>query len=448
MLRLILTAALLSLLLVGSALAADDGHDHAGGHDHAYMIGDVYVDPHAGEAVMAGMAEMDASAAAIMPGGDIAMPDGGTWTTTVAFLRASLADHTAAVTALAVTPDGSTMFTGGKDGHLLIWDLATGDLLQQVQACNARINDIAVSPDNTYVVTAGEDGYIKVWDAVTAELLISIPAHLGGPNSQGAVGRFNQTIRSAKELTSPRYSAVRVPAVLSANSVAISPDSLYFFSAGDDGWVRKYSVEEDYQQSFQVYAGPFGVNEIILNASGQYLFAGSVDGYVNIYSAELGTLESQILAYENGAVTSLGLSVNEACLYSGSTTGELRIWDATTGSLIKKIGAHSGDVNWIGSLPDDSMILTGGADGMLRVWAHNSDLLGEIKTHVLALNDAALVDCTIATAGSDFKVRLWDGNFPGCQVGPIVDVIEQPYVEPPYVDPPMEPEPAQVVGNG
>jgi WD40 repeat protein len=339
------------------------------------------------------------------------------------------------------------MFTGGKDGHLMIWDLATGDLLQQVQACNARINDIAVSPDNTYVVTAGEDGYVKVWDAVTAELLIALPAHLGGPNSQGAVGRLNQTIRSTKELTSPRYSAVRVPAVLSANSIAISPDSLFFYTAGDDGYIRKYSVEENYNQTFSVYAGPFGVNKLLLNASGQYLFAGNNDGYVNIYSAELGTLESQILAYENGAVKSLALSTNEACLLTGATTGEVRIWDATTGSLIKKIRAHAGDVNWIGVLADDSMILTGGEDGMLRAWAWNSDLLGEIKTHVLSLNDAALVDCTIATVGSDFKVRLWDGNFPGCQVAPALPPVDVP-VDVPIYNPPADvvPPPADLKG--
>jgi WD40 repeat protein len=422
MLRLISGVALASLLWAGTALADDEWQ--------------------AAEA--AAMAAADAAhMAAVMPAapGDMVLPDGSTWTSTMAFLRETLSQHTAAVTALAVTPDGSTMFTGGKDGHLMIWDLATGDLLQQVQACNARINDIAVSPDNTYVVTAGEDGYVKVWDAVTAELLIALPAHLGGPNSQGAVGRFNQTIRSAKELTSPRYSAHRVPAVLSANSVAISPDSLFFFTAGDDGYVRKYSVEENYNQTFAVYAGPFGVNKLLLNASGQYLFAGGSNGYVNIYSAELGTLESQILAYENGSIESLALSTNEACLLTGATTGELRIWDATTGSLIKKINAHAGDVHWIGVLSDDSMILTGGQDGMLRAWSWNSDLLAEIKTHVLSLNDAALVDCTIATGGSDYKVRLWDGNFPGCQVAPFIDAPPVEYIPPVEIPQEVIPDP-------
>jgi WD40 repeat protein len=396
-------------------------------------------------------AAMDAAAAeqvaAIMPGMDIAMPDGGTWTTTVAFLRQSLDAHSAAVTALAVTPDGSTLFTGGRDGHIRIWDLATGDLLQDVHACQAQINDIAISPDSTYVVTAAEDGYVKVWDAVTAELLIALPAHLGGPEAQGAIGRFNQTVRSAKG-SAPRYAAERVPAVLSANAVAVSPDSLFFYTAGDDGYVRKYSVEENYTMTYEVFASQYGVNDILLNATGQYLFAGGVDGYVNIFNAELGSMESQILAYENGEVRTLALSNNEACLLTGASTGELRVWDASTGSLVKKVRAHAGDVNWIGFLPDDSMVLSGGADGMFRVWNFAGDKLGELKSHVLALNEALLVDCTIVTGGDDFKVRLWDGNFPGCQVAPVV---EQPYVpeDIPYVPDPVEPdEPVVVPGRG
>src|SRR5438552_2937379 len=133
MLRLIYVALGVSLLWAGSALADDGYGDNAADNS----------------ASLAGVA-MDADGstmAAVMPAmpGDQVMPDGSTWTTTLAFLRQTLSQHTAAVTALAVTPDGSTMFTGGKDGHLMIWDLATGDLLQQVQACNARINDIAVS---------------------------------------------------------------------------------------------------------------------------------------------------------------------------------------------------------------------------------------------------------------------------------------------------------------
>lgn len=369
------------------------------------------------------------------------------WTTTMAFLRDTLDAHSAAVRALAVTPDGSTLFTGGKDGHIRIWDLATGELLQDVAACMTAINSIAVSPDSTYVVTASEDGYVKVWDAVTAELLIALPAHLGGPQAQGAIGRWNQTIRSSHG-TTPRYAAERVPAVLSANAVAISPDSLFFFTAGDDGYVRKYSIEENYQQTFEVQANYFGVNAITLNATGQYLFVGGADGYVNIYNAELGTLESQILAYEHGAVTALELSNLEACLVTGGSSGEVRIWDAATGSLTKKVRAHSGDVNWVGFLPDDSMVLTGGQDGMLRAWAFNGDKLGEIKTHVLAINAATLQDCTLVTGGSDFKVRLWDANFPGCQVVDMPEpIIEETYYEPP--PPPAPPvETVEVVGRG
>ena len=97
-------------------------------------------------------------------------------------------------------------------------------------------------------------------------------------------------------------------------------------------------------------------------------------------------------------------------------------------------------------MSDDSMILTGGQDGMLRAWSWNSDLLAEIKTHVLSLNDAALVDCTIATGGSDYKVRLWDGNFPGCQVAPMIDAPSMDVYEPPFVPEVVPDPPADLKG--
>src|SRR5262249_17817712 len=41
--------------------------------------------------------------------------------------RASLAGHTAAVTAVAASPDGRHFATGATDGQVRPWDLATGE---------------------------------------------------------------------------------------------------------------------------------------------------------------------------------------------------------------------------------------------------------------------------------------------------------------------------------
>jgi WD40 repeat protein len=415
----IAAGAMLASLGAFSVCSADENHVHATSTTLAVL------DPIAAPAM-----------AALLPPG---------FTTVPAELLGTLNAHSAAVQTLALAADGTALFSGGNDGHIRIWDTATLELILDVPACQVAINDIELDPMGTFAVTASEDGYVKVWDALTGELLVALPAHLGDAESSGAVGRFNETIRSAHG-TLPRFAAERVPSVISAQAVAVSPDGLFIYTAGDDGYVRKYSVEENYSLMWEVLSNYNGTNDLEINQSGTFLFAGGMDGYVSIFNAELGTMESQVLAYEHGAINTVTLTSDENCLLTGSTGGEIRVWDAHTGSLVKIIRAHAGDVNWIETTADDALMISGGADGMIKVWNRDAELAGEMQAHVLAVADGAIGECVMFTGGHDFKVREWDPNFlPGCFVAG-----ETVYEEPDYIEPPMEPEPpvTQVPGRG
>jgi len=285
--------------------------------------------------------------------------------------------HYAAVNALDVTPDGSTLFSAGKDGRLKLWDVATYELLMDVPACQVAINDIAVDPDGTFVVTAGDDGFVKVWDALTADLLVAIPAHEGP-----------------------------------VNCVAVEPDNMMIYSGGDDGYFRAWSVEEEYALDFEVFAHYYGVNDIILNDVGDYAFTGGVDGFICVFNSLTGELESRIEAYENAEVLCLQLTHDpESCLFTGGTNGEVRIWDAATGSLVNTIRAHAGNVKRIVFLEDDSLALTAGEDGKLKLWNRDADKAGEMQAHVLAVHDFLMTGDTLITGGADYKVRIWDAHF-------------------------------------
>jgi WD40 repeat protein len=355
-------------------------------------------DTYASSAALPTVASVEMTAAALLPPG---------FTTIPGELMATLNAHSAAVNTLALAPDGTALFSGGRDGHVKVWDTATLELLLDIPACQVAINDIEVSADGTFIVTAAEDGYVKVWDSLTGDLLIALPSHLGEAESSGAVGRLNETIRSMHG-TMPRFAAERVPSVTSAQAVAVSPDSLYVYSAGDDGYVRKYSVEDNYSMVYEVHANYNGTNDIILNIAGNYLYAGGMDGYVSIFDAELGTLASQILAYEHGAVNTLALTgelTQEACLLTGGSNGEIRVWDNNTGALTKIIRAHAGDVKYITTVNADTLIVSGGSDGLLKVWNRDAELAGEMQAHVLAVSAAAIAECTMFTSGSDFTVE-------------------------------------------
>src|SRR5205807_4615864 len=54
--------------------------------------------------------------------------------------------HTEAVTALAFSPDGKRIASGGQDNTINLWDLATGRLLAKIRT-GAGITSLSYSPD-------------------------------------------------------------------------------------------------------------------------------------------------------------------------------------------------------------------------------------------------------------------------------------------------------------
>jgi WD40 repeat protein len=71
------------------------------------------------------------------------------------------------VIAIAWSPDGTQLASGGLDFALRIWDAATGAPLAVLRATTYARNDIngvAWSPDGRRIATAGQDGYVRLWD--------------------------------------------------------------------------------------------------------------------------------------------------------------------------------------------------------------------------------------------------------------------------------------------
>jgi serine/threonine protein kinase/Tol biopolymer transport system component len=100
------------------------------------------------------------------------------WDVRAGTLKQEIKAHDAP-SAVAFSPDGKTLATGGYDGALKFWDAAGGAPKRAVDyAPNAIINTIAFSPDGRLVACGGSgpEGELKVWDARTGELKLDLKA--------------------------------------------------------------------------------------------------------------------------------------------------------------------------------------------------------------------------------------------------------------------------------
>jgi WD40 repeat protein len=67
------------------------------------------------------------------------------------------------VYALAWSPDGKYIASGGSDQMVRIWNAATGQTVSISQDFEDTVWDVAWSPDGTEIVACSQDGTVKVW---------------------------------------------------------------------------------------------------------------------------------------------------------------------------------------------------------------------------------------------------------------------------------------------
>ncbi|MBV8541347.1 MAG: pentapeptide repeat-containing protein, partial [Pseudonocardiales bacterium] len=112
------------------------------------------------------------------PGLLIAPLPGGGWQAArgVSSLR-PLTGHTGGVLAVAWSPDGTRLLTGGRDGDVRVWDAASGEPLHRLTGHTDWVWAVAWSPDGTRLLTGGGDGTVRVWDAASGEPLHRLTGH-------------------------------------------------------------------------------------------------------------------------------------------------------------------------------------------------------------------------------------------------------------------------------
>ena len=137
---------------------------------------------------------------AFLPGGEEAVSNGQDktlriWNAETAAERLALA-HPEVVWGLAVSPDGQQIATGtggptegapilqrvhqGKENVIRLWDAIGGELVRELHGHTGVVYSIAFSPDGRTLISGGWDGTILVWDVATGTQLTSV-------QGQGAV---------------------------------------------------------------------------------------------------------------------------------------------------------------------------------------------------------------------------------------------------------------------
>jgi WD40 repeat protein len=274
---------------------------------------------------------------------------------------------------LAFSPDGTRLFSGGRDSSARTWDVATGRPLGEPIKHRNWVESITIAPDGRLAASAGQDSLIRVWDTTTSEELSRIPAHefwlwsaaISPDGATAFTSAFDDTIRIWESATGRQRQVLRIPDRLIA--MALSPDGrVLAASIGRPGEVRLLDPDSG-RELRRLHGHARGVyDSLALSRDGSRIVAaGAEDQTVRLWEVATGRSLRIFKHPEDvraAAISPDGTIVAGAGFENrvGGKGRVIRIWDATTGGQIRELRGHKEWANVLAFSPDGKQLASGG----------------------------------------------------------------------------------------
>ena len=238
--------------------------------------------------------------------------------------------------ALAYSPDGETLASGGRGPDVKLWDVASGSLLASLAGHSAPVASLAFSPDGETLASGALDGTVKLWDVTTGRELAGLAGHR-----------------------------------LDVRGLAFSPDGETLASGALDGTVKLWDVATgrelagvhgDGRRVHDVAFAPDGkALALALSASGR-----EPNGQVVLWYPAEGRRPFRVLG--QASVAAVAFSPDGKTLAGAGGDRVLKLWDLETGKEVASVAGHEGFIASLAFSPDGRTVATAGQDTLVGLF--------------------------------------------------------------------------------
>jgi len=309
-------------------------------------------------------------------------------------------DHSAAVTSIANSPNGSEVAATTRDGKLWLEGVGmqrTVPLTYLVDR-SAKVANVRFSPDRQSIATTrGAVGLVYNIDSLRAfvdstrsEFIYQKGAPANKPEIYGP-----------EEVRLDGHTA-------DINSIAFSPNGNLVVTASADGTARVWDPKTGATVGY-LRGHSKSVNTATFSPDGKFIVTASDDATVRLWDAATFAFVKMIGGTYPQGVVSAEYSPDGRFIVAAS--GEAAwVCDAVKGELIRKLEGHTGRVNSASYSPDSRLIVTASADNTARVWnAQTGERLATLSDQKGPVLDALFsVDGqSVLTASEDYAMRIY-----------------------------------------
>lgn len=296
--------------------------------------------------------------------------------------------HRGDISSVCLSSDNLAVVTGGSDA-VKIWNRLSRTCIRSI--CTGNVKSLCLTPGDRHLLV-GLEKKLVVMDLTTSDILEEIAAHDNEiwsismyPNQSGCVtGSSDKTVKfwdfTLIEPKKPFKTNARVLSLLHTRTLnleesvvctCISPNSHHIAVSLINNTV-KILFFDSLKHFHTLYGHSLPVTCLDISYDSTIICTGSADRNIKIWGMDFGDCHKSIVAHER-TITCLKFIPKTHYFFSCGGDGLIKQWDADSFEQIQTLKGHTGSV--LGMAVTDKYVVSSGVDRVVRLWKCTSEPL-------------------------------------------------------------------------
>ncbi|XP_004648096.1 WD repeat-containing protein 3 [Octodon degus] len=246
-------------------------------------------------------------------------------------------------------PGDRQVIIGTKTGKLQLYDLASGNLLETIEAHDGALWSMSLSPDQRGFVTGGADKSVKFWDFELVKDENSTQKRLSVKQTR--------TLQLDEDVLCVSYSPnqkLLAVSLLDCTVKIFYIDTLKFF--------------------LSLYGHKLPVICMDISYDGTLIATGSADRNVKIWGLDFGDCHKSLFAHDD-SVMYLRFVPKSHLFFTAGKDRKIKQWDADKFEHIQTLEGHHQEVWCLAVSPSGDYVVSSSHDKSLRLWERTREPL-------------------------------------------------------------------------